>query len=107
MITPDIIKQCLLADGYADSQATNDTVLRLLSLKGKARVMLKEWVELGKEPQFESINGVDSCFLRQRLKMKSAALILAYAMLLDAPIENADYFKHLSNNIIGFYPSKL
>lgn len=105
MITSDMIRQRLLADGYDDLPTTDDTVNRLLSLKGKANDMLTEWAEHGKKPEFEPIDGIDSGFLRQRLQMTDAAVIIAYAMLLDNPEENAVYFKHLADNIIGFYPT--
>lgn len=107
MTTSDMTRQRLLADGYEDLPTTDDTVKRLLSLKGKAHDMLTAWAEHGKRPEFGPINGIDSDFLRQRLQMKDAAVIIAYAMLLDNPEENAVYFKHLADNIIGFYPSNL
>lgn len=105
MITSEMIKQRLLADGYANQQTTDDTVSRLLSLKGKAHDLLTEWLKSGKKPEFEPIYGIGSDFLRQRLHMKDAAVIIAYAMILDEPKENGAYFKHLADNMIGFYPT--
>lgn len=102
----NIIKKALLAEGYADNKPTEATVDRLLSLKGTPAEMLKKWIEEKQQPDFESIEGVDSLFLRTKLRMKQPAIIIAYAMLLDNPKENADYFKHLANNQIGFYPNK-
>lgn len=98
------LKNRLLKEGYADNIVTEATAKRLMSLKGNAAKMLREWFEYGHIPSFECIDGVDSKFLCEKLHMKAPAVIIAYAMLEDSPVENAKYFKHLSNNIIGFYP---
>ena len=93
MITFETLKERLLKDGYVDSP--------------KPLPMLEEWIELGIKPHFSAIEGVDYSFLQQRLSMKDAALIIAYSMLLDNPKDNASYFKHLADNIIGFYPTSI
>ncbi len=107
MITFETLKERLLKDGYVDSPKTDETAKRLLSLTGKPLTMLEEWIELGIKPHFSAIEGVDYSFLQQRLSMKDAALIIAYSMLLDNPKDNASYFKHLADNIIGFYPTSI
>ena len=39
------------------------------------------------------------------VSMKDPAIIIAYAMLLDDPKVNSEYFKDLSENRVGFYPN--
>lgn len=101
----NFVKSCLIKTGYADNSVTEATAHRLLSLNGDAAKMLENWLKTGEQPSFKPINDVDSNFLVDKLKMKVPALIIAYAMLIDSPKENADYFKTLANNIIGFYPN--
>lgn len=101
----EIIKQRLLEDGYPDTQALEATIDRLYSLKGKPHELLESWLHEGKAPAFEAIEGVDSNFLKEKLSMKDPAIIIAFEMLLDDPKENSEYFKHLSENRIGFYPN--
>lgn len=100
------LRDRLIEDGYADNNTTDETAKRLLSFKGRAAQMLNEWFSNGTMPHFEPIDGVGSDFLLSKLKMKAPALIIAYAMLEAEPAENSNYFKHLSENIIGFYPPK-
>lgn len=100
------LKSRLIEDGYADNDTTAETAKRLLSFKGRAAQMLDEWLLNETMPHFEPIDGVGSDFLLSKLKMKAPALIIAYAMLEADPLENSNYFKHLSENIIGFYPPK-
>lgn len=99
------LKNRLIQEGYNDNQVTESTAERLLSLKGRAAEMLKRWYINGEKPFFEAVNGIDSSFLVEKLHMKDPALIIAYAMLEEDPEENSRYFIHLSNNIIGFYPT--
>lgn len=101
----EIVKQKLLEVGYSDTQNLNATVNRLCDLKGEPYKLLISWLYDGKSPVFEAIEGVDSGFLRDKLCMKDPAIIIAYAMLLNDAKENADYFKHLAENRIGFYPN--
>ncbi len=100
-----VLKNKLLEVGYDDNQVTDDTISRLLNLSGKPKDMLMEWIESAKSPIFEPIEGVNDTFLREKLQMKDPAIIIAYAMMIESPSENASYFKHLSENIIGFYPN--
>ena len=101
----ELVKQKLLEAGYSDTQALDATINRLCDLKGKPNELLVSWIYEGKTPIFEAIEGVDSSFLRDKLCMKEPAIIIAYAMLLNDAKENSDYFKHLAENKIGFYPN--
>lgn len=101
----EIVKQKLLEAGYSDTHNLNATVNRLCDLKGEPYELLVSWLYDGKSPAFDAIEGVDSGFLREKLCMKEPAIIIAYAMLLNNATENADYFKHLADNRIGFYPN--
>lgn len=100
-----IIKKRLLEAGYSDNRALDATVNRLSVLKGKPLELLESWINDGQEPSFDAIEGIDCKFLKEKLSMKAPAIIIAYTMLLDNAKENADYFKHLANNIVGFYPN--
>ena len=100
----NILKKQLMETGYSDNQSTDSTVSRLNFLMGKPHEMLSKWIANREQPDFEAIEGVDSNFLRDNLQMKDPAIIIAYAMLLESPLENAAYFRHLSTNIVGFYP---
>ena len=99
------IKERLVKIGYADNANTDETAKRLNSLTGKPLELFQNWLFNDIMPCFEPINGIGSDFLIQRLNMKAPALGIAYAMLELEPEENAKYFKHLSENIIGFYPN--
>lgn len=100
-----LIKKRLLEDGYKDNETTENTARRLFSLTGKSSEMLQDWVKNDITPSFEAINGVGSDWLIKKLKMKAPALAIAYAMLIENPDENVEYFKHLADNIISFYPN--
>ena len=100
----EIVKQRLLEVGYTDAPALDATISRLCELKGEPFNLLVSWLYEGKAPTFDAIEGVDSDFLKDKLCMKEPAIIIAYAMLLDDPKENSEYFKHLSENRVGFYP---
>lgn len=101
----EIVKQKLLEAGYSDTQALDATINRLCDLKGKPNELLVSWIYEGKTPIFEAIEGVDSDFLKDKLCMKDPAIIIAFSMLIDEPKENSAYFKHLSENKVGFYPN--
>ena len=100
----EIVKQKLLEVGYSDTQALDATINRLCNLTGEPLKLLVSWLNEGKSPMFEAIEGVDSIFLKDKLCMKDPAIIIAYAMLLEDSKENSEYFKHLSENKVGFYP---
>lgn len=101
----EIVKQKLLEVGYYDNQALDATVNRLCDLKGEPYKLLINWLYEGKSPTFDAIEGVDSVFLKDKLCMKDPAIIISYAMLLDDSKGNSAYFKHLSENKVGFYPN--
>lgn len=100
-----IIKQRLLEVGYTDTPALDDTISKLCDLKGEPFNLLVSWLYEGKAPTFDAIEGVDSDFLKDKLCMKDPAIIIAFSMLIDEPKENSEYFKHLSENRVGFYPN--
>lgn len=87
------LKNSLLEVGYPDTLITDKAVEHLLNLKGEAAEMLVAWVETGKVTKFEAIEGIDRNFLRDNLKMKDPAIIMAYGMLLENPKYNAMLFK--------------
>ena len=103
----DVLKRALIKEGYQITESLEATVDRLLALNAKPFKMLEAWLYKNIAPKFEPIEGVDSDFLKNKLQMKAPAIILAYSMLLDSAKENADYFRYLSENKIGFYPSKV
>lgn len=92
-INKTALRERLLESGYIDSQLTDNAVAHLLALKGDAAAMLELWFETGKRPKFEAIEGINHNFLRDKLKMKDPAIIMAYGMLLDNPKYNAMLFK--------------
>lgn len=94
-ITKDILRERLLEEGYVEKNLDR-TIDNLMNLQGKARQALNEWLETGKVVNFEAIEGVDRRFLRDNLKMKDPAVILAYGMLLAEPKYNAMYLKRLA-----------
>lgn len=87
------LRECLLEVGYPDTLITDKSVEHLLNLKGVAAEMLKTWMETGKVTKFEAIEGIDRNFLRDNLKMKDPAIIMAYGMLLENPKYNAMLLK--------------
>lgn len=89
----NLLKERLLEVGYIDSPITDKAAEHLLTLKGKAAAMLQKWIDTGRIPSFESIEGIDKKFLRDTLRMKDPAIIMAYGMLLDNPKYNAMLFK--------------
>lgn len=89
------LKNRLIQEGYLEENGLDGTVNNLLNLEGQAAVMLKEWFEEGKLPEFEAIEGVDSKILREELKMKEPAIILSYGMLLKDPKMNSVHLKNM------------
>lgn len=87
------LRASLLEVGYPDTQLTDNAVEHLLQLKGKAAELLLVWFETGRVAKFEAIEGIDRNFLRDKLKMKDPAIIMAYGMLLENPQYNAMLFK--------------
>lgn len=89
----DILKERLLEIGYVDAPITEKTIEHLMQLKGAAATMLEQWYQSGRVPNFDAIEGIDKRFLRDYLKMKDPAIIMAYGMLLENPKYNAMLFK--------------
>lgn len=91
------LKKRLLDCGYiADFgiERTIDNLLNLEKLDNKdAYKMLEEWMATNKLRKFEPIEGIDMKFLRNKLRMKDPAVILAYGMLLYDPKRNAMILK--------------
>lgn len=94
-----VLKERLLEVGYIDSLITEKAVEHLLALKGEAAGMLQKWVDTGRVASFEPIEGIDKKFLRDILKMKDPAIIMAYGMLLDSPKYNAMLFKKKASEL--------
>lgn len=102
----NLIRMRLVEEGYSLSEATNQTIARLSSLKGKSLELLKDWLSNNLPVEFDPINGIDSTYLRNNLGMKEPAIIIAYEMLLREPEENSNYFKELAKGRNLFTPNK-
>lgn len=91
------LKKRLLDCGYIEDFGLGQTLDHLLNLAHlddkRAYEMLEEWMQTGKIAKFEPIEGIDRKFLRDKLKMKDPAVILAYGMLLFDPKRNAMLLK--------------
>lgn len=91
------LKQRLIDCGYIPQFGLDSTINNLLNLKNienpDAYKMLEEWMVTNKIRKFEPIEGIDLKFLRDTLKMKDPAIILAYGMLLHDPKRNAIFLK--------------
>ena len=68
--------------------------------------MLEQWMQTGKLQKFEPIEGIDIKFLRNTLKMKEPAVILAYGMLLFDSKNNAIILKREAQRRQKFQPLK-
>lgn len=103
-LTKELLKSRLLEEGYIESNGLDRTVENLLGLEGKAREALETWIATGKVVNFEPIEGIDRRYLRDKLKMKDPAIILAYGMLLAEPKYNAMFLKRQTNrrNAVSF-----
>lgn len=91
------LKERLINCGYIAEYGLDRTVDNLLNLKNienkDAYNMLVEWMETGKLKKFEPIEGINLKFLRDTLRMKDPAVILAYGMLLYDAKRNAVFLK--------------
>ncbi len=91
------LKERLIDCGYIPEFGLEKTIDHLLNLKNiensDAYKMLEEWISTCKIRKFEAIEGIDLKFLRDTLKMKDPAIILAYGMLLHDPKRNAIFLK--------------
>ena len=104
-MTKDDIKIRLISIGYPQTPGLDQTVDRLIGFTGEPKEMLEAWMERVVVPEFDSIYGISSSFLREKLGMKDPAIIIAFAMLLDNPKENADYLKQLVEKRFDFNPN--
>lgn len=89
------LKERLIKEGYVKTNGLEHTIDNLLSLKEEAATMLNSWFFNNSIPEFEPIEDIDSKILRQQLKMKDPAIILAYGMLLLDPKTNSLHLKSL------------
>lgn len=91
------LRERLIDCGYIPEFGLENTVDNLLNLKNienpDAYQMLEEWMETNKIRKFEPIEGIDVKYLKDKLKMKAPAIILAYGMLLHDPKRNAMLLK--------------
>lgn len=91
------LEQRLIDCGYIPEFGLDHTIENLLNLRNienpDAYKMLEEWMETNEIRKFEPIEGIDLKFLRDKLKMKDPAIILAYGMLLHDPKRNAMFLK--------------
>lgn len=97
------IKDALIRDGYPDNDATDVTVERLFNLQDESKDMLTGWLNYGVAPEFNSINGINSTDLRNKVEMKNGAIVLAFDMLVNHP-ETSSMFKKLINKQVKYKP---
>lgn len=97
IIDKNELRERLINDGYIPEYGLDNIVENLLNLQTledkSAYYMLLKWMETGKLDKFEPIEGITFAFLRDTLKMKKPAIILAYGMLLYDPKANAMFLK--------------
>ena len=96
-ITKEDLRKRMLEEGYKEEYGLDETMDRLLNLKGDAKHKLYEWLYEGIIPEFKAIEGVDSIRLR-KMGMKEPAIILSYAMLLYDPEINSMHLRNLLKN---------
>lgn len=105
-IDRNALRERLVNEGYVEEFGLENTVDNLLNLRNleddSAYKMLIEWMKTGKIGKFEPIEGIDKRFLRDTLKMKAPAIILAYGMLLYDPKRNAMFLKNEASRRKGF-----
>ena len=103
------LRKRLLDCGYIEEfglEHTIDNLLNLARLDDKrAYHMLEEWMQTGRIAKFEPVEGIDRRFLRDTLKMKDPAVILAYGMLLFDPKGNAVVLRREAARRLKFQPS--
>lgn len=102
------LKERLIDCGYIPEFGLEKTIDNLLNLKNlenpDAYKMLEEWMITCKVRKFEPIEGIDVNFLRDKLKMKDPAVILAYGMLLNDPKRNAIFLRRQVDKKQVFIP---
>lgn len=105
-INREELKVRLITEGYADQYGFEQTIDRLINFDGKPGEMLKTWMKTGEISEFEAIQGIDVTFLRNKLRMKDPAIIIAYAILLADPQSNGMYLKRLAESRIIYHSDK-
>ena len=100
------IRNALYMDGYPHTPELEKTIKRLSLLEGEAKDMLLAWVNYGIEPKFGNVEGINSNDLSQKVEMKSAAIILAFDMLVKYP-ETSSFYKRLLTKRMQYQPQKL
>lgn len=97
IINKEELRERLVGEGYLAECGLDRTVENLINLEKledkRAYEMLVKWMQTGKVEKFEPIEGIDYKFLKDTLKMKKPAIILAYGMLLYDPKRNALFLK--------------
>lgn len=96
-IKKEELRERLIGEGYLAEYGLDRTVENLINLENledkRAYQMLVRWMQTGKIDKFEPIEGIDYKYLKDTLKMKKPAIILAYGMLLYDPKRNALFLK--------------
>lgn len=100
------IREALVKEAYPQTAEFEKTIDRLTLLGGEAKDLLLAWINYGIEPTFSNFEGINSKDLRERVGMKSAAIILAFDMLKKHP-ETASFYNKLINKRIRYQPQKL
>lgn len=111
-INRDQLRERLIDEGYVPEFGLEHTIDNLLGLQNHentsaAYEMLVEWMKSGKLGKFEPIEGIDRNYLKNILKMKDPAVILAYGALLYDPKRNAVLLKREEKRRKQFKPSKV
>lgn len=105
-INKETLTEKLINEGYIPEYGLSNTVENLLNLQllenQAPYEMLVEWMNTGRLTKFEPIEGIDIAYLRDTLKMKKPAIILAYGMLVYDPKPNAIFLKKLENRQNAF-----
>jgi|GEM_PF-3490101 len=109
-VNKDQLRERLINEGYIPEFGLDNTIDNLLGLQKLenpgAFNMLLDWLKTGKINKFDPIEGIDLKFLRNNLKMKDPAIILAYGMLLYDPKPNAVFLKRQEKRKKAFTPPK-
>ena len=100
------IREALVNDTYPQTLELEMTVKRLSQLKGEAKDMLFAWINYGIEPIFSNFEGINSDDLREKVGMKTAAIILAFDMLTKHP-ETASFYERLIHKHLQYKPQRL
>lgn len=100
------IREALIKEAYPKTPEFEKTVDRLSHLEGEAKDMLLAWINYGIEPIFSNFEGINSDDLREKVGMKTAAIILAFDMLTKHP-ETTSFYERLIHKHLQYKPQKL